>query len=992
MLLRHERTQPLVVSDEVFWRRDGVAIPVEYRVNRVIKEGCTAGSITTFADITARRLSEGALQDSERQSREVAHELWLQKFAMDQHAIVATTDVAGRITYVNDKFCAISGYSREELMGQDHIMINSGHHPHGFFKEMYRTVSNGQVWTGDVCNRAKNGSLFWVQTTIVPDMGEEGVPRRYVEIRADITARKENEAELERYRENLEERVLQQTNKLQESQQLWRFAVEGSGDGVWDYDFATGVNIVSPRMKEMLGFETVSGEYDKQLDDWKERLSAESLAETKRAIEDVVDNKTDHYSVDQQVRCQSGEYIWLHTRGLVVARTDAGAPLRMIGTSRDITARKQIEDAALAGSRAKSEFLANMSHEIRTPMNGVIGMVDVLMQTELNSAQKRIVRTIHDSSLGLLHILNDILDYSKIEAGKLDMEHIPIHLRDVVESVVQLMINVAIGRQVQLSLFVDTELPVWIYSDATRLRQILFNLLGNALKFIAQAEGHVMLHVHPVVCADGISCIQFRVIDNGIGMSEEVQARLFQPFTQADATTARKFGGTGLGLSITQRLVEMMHGRIFVRSTAGTGSEFVVELPQQAAPPGPLLSVEPELTGVSVLVVTAHQSELLRCYLESAGAAVTLLADLSEVSARLKFLPAGTLLLLDVEEDGKAALTTVHVDSVRVVQLVKRGVSSPSHDITVQAQPLFLHDLIYGAALACGRVAAADSIPLVERRAQPRPPALSVEEAQAMHRLILLAEDNEINREVMHEQLRLLGYTAEVAEDGLIALNMWRSGRYALLLSDCHMPNMDGFELTRAIRNEEQGTHLPVIAVTANAMQGEAELCRAHGMDDYLSKPLRLNELGPMLQKWLPLIGVSDLSRRADRSMPDCRQSVSVERVHLPVWDEQALSRSIGDKPEMQRRLLEKFLLNARERIAVILAESSSADTLARSAHALKSAARTVGAMQLGELCHELETAERQVADSGRVLTGKLQLAFDAVERQIQAFLVSKNI
>jgi HPt (histidine-containing phosphotransfer) domain-containing protein len=163
-------------------------------------------------------------------------------------------------------------------------------------------------------------------------------------------------------------------------------------------------------------------------------------------------------------------------------------------------------------------------------------------------------------------------------------------------------------------------------------------------------------------------------------------------------------------------------------------------------------------------------------------------------------------------------------------------------------------------------------------------------------------------------------------------------------------------------------------------------------MDDYLSKPLRLNELGPMLQKWLPLTGVSDLSCHANRSMQDRRQSVSVERVDLPVWDEQALSRSIGDKPEMQRRLLEKFLLNARERIAVMLAESSSADTLARSAHALKSAARTVGAMQLGELCHELETAERQVADSGRVLTGKLQLAFDAVERQIQAFLLSKNL
>ncbi|MFA6063403.1 MAG: response regulator [Gallionella sp.] len=989
MLVRQEVNQPLRVDDEVFWRRDGTSIPVEYRANRIVQDGRTVGAITTFVDITERRHKEGVLLNSERQSRAVTHELLLQKFAMDQHAIVATTDVAGRITYVNDKFCAISGYSREELMGQDHIMLNSGHHPRGFFKEMYRTVFSGQVWTGDVCNRAKDGRLFWVNTTIVPDMGGDGKPQQYVEIRADITARKENEAELERYRENLEGLVLQQTNKLLESQQLWRFAVEGSGDGVWDYDFATGLNTVSLRMKEMLGFSAAAYEGDKQLNDLQSRLSPESLIVTQAAFQDVLDNKTDTYSVDQQVRCENGEYIWLHTRGIVIGRTDDGKPVRLIGTSGDITARKRIEDAALAGSRAKSEFLANMSHEIRTPMNGVIGMVDVLLQTELDTAQKRIVRTIHDSSLGLLHILNDILDYSKIEAGKLDMERIPIHLREVVESVAQLMINVASGRDVQLSLFVDPALPVWIYSDGTRLRQILFNLLGNALKFISQGVGHAMLHVHPVVRADGVNCVQFRIIDNGIGMSEEVLTRLFQPFTQADETTARKFGGTGLGLSITHRLVEMMHGQIQVESTPGIGSEFIVELPLQAAPPGQVLPAEPDLQGVTVLVVTAELSTatLLQIYLESAGALVSLVSDRSAARARLQSLPLDTVLLLGVDEE---AGISVQVDPLRTVQLVRRGVSSSYGGITVQARPLFLHDLLCGVAIACGRLKAGDSLSSLERREQPRISAPTVEMALAMHSLILLAEDNEINREVMQEQLRLLGYTAEVAEDGQVALQMWRSGRYALLLTDCHMPNMDGFELTAAIRQEEKnGARRPIIAVTANAMEGESDRCREYGMDDYLAKPLRLHELGAMLKKWLPRENRTEQHAASEAGVP---LQDDIMQCSLPVWDELALTVIVGDNPQMHRRLLDKFLDNSRVRMDEILSGSMSDEQLARSAHALKSAARTVGAMQLGELCHEMETSERCAPGSGRELAGNLHSAYVAVERLIKASLESKNV
>jgi signal transduction histidine kinase len=284
-----------------------------------------------------------------------------------------------------------------------------------------------------------------------------------------------------------------------------------------------------------------------------------------------------------------------------------GAPREYIAVRTDITERMKAEAAAHSANHAKSEFLANMSHEIRTPMNGVIGMVDILQETELAVPQRRMLDTIHNSSLTLLSILNDILDYSKIEAGKLDVEVIPSHLREIVEGVAQLMLTISSAKAIELSVFVSPELPHWILVDPTRLRQILFNLLGNAVKFTAskaELAGRVMLSAAPCSLSDGRPGVSFSISDNGIGMSPAAQAKLFQPFTQADESTARKFGGTGLGLSISKRLAELLGGGISVRSTLGEGSEFTVDLPLQEARPGRVLAAELNLAGVQVLAVT----------------------------------------------------------------------------------------------------------------------------------------------------------------------------------------------------------------------------------------------------------------------------------------------------------------------------------------------------------------------------------------------------
>ncbi len=713
----------------------------------------------------------------------------------------------------------------------------------------------------------------------------------------------------------------------------------------------------------------------------------------------------------------------IYTEWAVISplRNDAGLVTHYVAIKQDITEKKRAaaeleqhrhkleelvvqrtaelsvaRELADAGNRSKSEFLANMSHEIRTPMNGVIGMVDVLAQTPLTPEQRRMLETINGSSMALMSILNDILDFSKIEAGKLDVEQIPTRLREEVEGAAQLMLNVANSKGAEVSLFIDPDLPEWIICDPTRLRQILLNLLGNAIKFVSHRTGHAMLHVQPAMRPDGSHWVQLSVIDNGIGMSPEVIARLFQPFTQADTSTMRRFGGTGLGLSITQRLVEMLHGTVSVQSAPGIGSEFIVELPLQAAPPpaGHVAQLLPDLHGVNVLAVTPNLAcmTLFQMYLGSVGARVKVLPSLNEAWSYLAGSSQDTVLLLDLTQacDPESVHQMALAHDVRVVRLVRRRSSgTEAQVIEVPARPLIYHELIQGVALACGRLTVTELVGRANHLTDNDRSAPSVEEALQAGQLILMAEDNETNRDVMSEQLRLIGYAVEVAFDGAMALEMWRSGRYALLLTDCHMPIMDGFELTAAIRQSEPaGSRLPIIAITANAMQGEAERCIDRGMDGYLCKPMRMRELAAMLAKWLPLPDAAQL--KSELIATDALSSGNAG--HFDIWNSEILGDLVGDNPILQKRLLAKFLDNARVQGQQIQAALAGLDLPAVKglAHTLKSAARSVGALALGELCQQLEAAANsQDLDACIRLAQELPATLDAAIQRIQAHLAA---
>ncbi|MGO4128144.1 response regulator [Inquilinus sp. YAF38] len=508
----------------------------------------------------------------------------------------------------------------------------------------------------------------------------------------------------------------------------------------------------------------------------------------------------------------------------------------------DITERRLAEQvmaearqAAETSARAKSEFLAVMSHEIRTPMNGVLGMLEVLEQSRLDDGQRQSLQVIRESARTLLRIVNDILDFSKIEAGRLELEWTPVSISVAIDGVISALSPQARDRGLTLQGATDPAIPELLLVDPVRLRQILLNLAGNAIKFTE--TGGVRIEASLARRAAGRARIAIAVIDTGIGISPAQQSRLFQPFAQADASTTRRFGGTGLGLSIARRLATMMGGDISIDSEAGRGATFRVTL------------------------------------------------DLAIAQA-------------------------------------------------------------------------ADQPPELARATLPG--EADLDQARRDGRLVLVVDDHPVNRQVLVRQLQLLGCAADTAADGEEALSAWAAGSYAMVLTDCHMPVVDGFELTRRVREAEAAPNgatrgarrrIPIVAVTANVLAGEAERCRAAGMDDYIGKPVQLARLQEVLQRWMPVAGSEAAAVPADTAA---------------AVDPKALAGLFGDDTGTIATMLADFVATARASAMVIqaaVADGRAADIVAE-AHRLKGSARIVGAGVLGDAAEALEHGVKaQAAD-----------------------------
>lgn len=630
-------------------------------------------------------------------------------------------------------------------------------------------------------------------------------------------------------------------------------------------------------------------------------------------------------------------------------------------------------------NEAKSTFLATMSHEIRTPMNGIIGTIDLLRKTPLATAQFRMTDTIRESSFSLLRILDDILDFSKIEAGKLELEAIPLSLADIVEAVGRILISMAYQRQIDLKVYIDPRIPDGLIGDPVRLRQILYNLAGNAIKFTQTTAGKVgLVQIRADLIDENMefSQVQLSVIDNGKGMTQRQMHFVFQPFSQAEGSITRKYGGTGLGLSICQRLTALMYGDIELQSEVGKGTEFLVRLPMRRS--DEMQQVSPQLLNdltIKVFSTDPYNMDSICSYLKYAGAQVEAIANLEQLQQKITqpiFRVPGSdpaIWLLDA--------TYQQIEPQLLEQLFAEPAQLPCNFVVLTNLPELSdhsdHRISYLHSAPICRSHLYEALLIAAKRKTKASPAaksgmsiataMSVEEAKQQGKLILLAEDNLMNQKVIVDQLHALGYAVEVADDGAIALDKWRQYRYPLLLTDLHMPNMSGYDLAAAVRKEalqyddDDSQFTRIVAVTANALKGEEQKCLSVGMDGYITKPIELESLQAVLQRWLPLpVAHETLAKVA--AVANSKNSTSENKGSSPICFT-TIANFLGNDSAKHEEYLNYFVNHAAELLNNIEQQAHHQDSQAvhSIAHQFKSVAKSVGALQLSEVAFKLESA-----------------------------------
>ncbi len=869
----------------------------------------------------------------------------------------------GRFITVNAGFGALVGVSADEIVGKTDFDVAPRPIAEEFAAqdaEVLRTLER-QTVEGQIA--LPDGSVAEYETTKVAMLGPDGEPAGIIGVARDVTARN------------------QATRHLQESEERIKTILDASPAGCGIVNQNGGVEFCNDRASLMLGYS-------------KEELHSMDAGQ-------LYADPTTRADLLESVRGSGA--VW--NREVTMKRKDGSAFEALLSMLRmnlsegprivtwiyDIADMKKLErdlveakTAAEAAAAAKATFLATMSHEIRTPMNGIVTMAEILDGTRLSADQRDMARTIRQSSEALLTIINDILDFSKIEAGKLAVEHVHFDLLEQIESVLDLIAPRAEAASLLLLTNLDRIIPATVAGDPTRLRQILLNLLGNAVKFTE--VGSVTLRVRHVGAANRRHTLRFEVQDTGIGMSDAQVASLFQAFSQADGSTARRFGGTGLGLAISKQLVEMMGGTIGVVSEPGAGSTFWFELPLEIVGDA-LAGPSDDLSAARILLVGHDrlEAEAIQSALNLGG--ITQVAWAEDPDSIPTPAPDGRLDLLLL--DGRPGVPSV-VEWGRIVP-ARLELDNPYAVVTAPhmalsslqlTQSVFPHERLLGTMtvpVRCRRLWAYVAVALGKRPPESlqevseearvfAPP--EAETARAHNAMVLVAEDNPTNQMVIARVLNRMGVAHEIADNGQVALTMLADRAFHLLLTDFHMPVMDGFDLTRRIRaREDAGTHLPIVALTADVLPETARKCEEVGMDGYLRKPIELDRLEDVLRTHVPAafairhVDAVDRASSGDRRdataepspHPDIRGRIAA--VDPDIFDPGALNDAFGEFNEEAAAFVLSFVDSAAPEVAAINEAFESGDyaEARHRAHAMKGAALSTGAIRLGRLMKDIQ-------------------------------------
>jgi len=874
--------------------------------------GAIVGSVATFHDVTAAAQAERA------------YRALVERVPVGVYSV--TSD--GEFLLANPALRKMLGYASEEELAQGNLERD---HVNRQQRLVFKHVleERGEIRAFESTWRRRDGNLIHVSQNATVTRKENGRIISYEGIVEDITERKRAQEE------------------VRETRERYRQLVENANDIIYRCDAHGHFTYVNPTVRKILGYteEELIGKHFTELvaPDHKEVVEAFYRLQFQTKIPNT------YYEFP--VLARNGDVLWMgqNVQTIVTGQWILGFQ----AVTRDVSERRRMEmelaqarDAALASARLKSEFLANMSHEIRTPMNGVIGMVDILLATRLSGEQRECALTIRSSAEALLTLVDDILDLSKIEAGKLTIKTANFDLDELIDGITDIFAERATAKGLKFRAVIYPDVYRHLHGDAMRLRQVLLNLVGNAVKFTE--AGEVSLSVMREKESGEKMELWFLVNDTGIGIDSADQDRLFNPFVQADGSTTRKYGGTGLGLAISKQLVDMMGGRIGVASSPGEGSTFWFTA-AFAKDLGADVTRRTPLTGIRALLLDSNEMNrlVLRRHLSSSSVSVTEAASAEAGNDALRVAATEgqpfDVIVLEMQLSGTDGITvarSIHADPlirktpiVLVTAIGKR--KSDLDFFKSEGIDTFVMKPVRRAQLAAA-IAQVVTVPVgVEDSHRP-----SEETPQKEKPRILVVEDNVVNQKVAIGQLRHLGYEAEVVGSGAEAIDAIRRRSYDLILLDCQMPDIDGYDVARSIRMMGSETRrIPIVAMTAHVMEGEREKCLAAGMDDYLAKPVSTQRLSTVLVRWL---GTRE-------------EVVDSEKIA-------GLQQLARANPSFMRDITGLFREDALVRIHELRDSAARADaeTLARAAHSLKSSSGNIGAARMYSLCATIESSARE--------------------------------